>query len=122
MMMVINQARPSIVNQTGDDWEHEAGHSIATEQNDSEVKPPPLYKVIILNDDYTPMEFVVEILEQFFNMTNEMATRIMLQVHTEGRGICGVYSKDIAETKASQVNDYARQNGHPLLCKVECQD
>lgn len=120
--MVIDQIAQRILAQAGDDWEREAGYGVATQKDDSEVKPPPLYKVIILNDDYTPMEFVVEVLEQFFNMPNEMATRVMLQVHTEGRGICGVYSKDIAETKSSQVNDYAHQSGHPLLCKVECQD
>lgn len=120
--MVIDQKVHRILNQTGDEWEREAGNGVAVQKEDSEVKPPPLYKVIILNDDYTPMEFVVDVLEQFFSMSNEMATRVMLQVHTEGRGICGLYPKDIAETKASQVNEHARLSGHPLLCKVECQD
>ena len=83
------------------------------------LKRPPMYKVILLNDDYTPMEFVVHILEVFFGMDRERATRIMLNVHTQGKGICGLYTRDIAETKVSQVNDYSRQNEHPLLCTLE---
>ena len=80
---------------------------------------PPLYKVMLLNDDYTPMEFVVHILEYFFGMDREKAVRVMLQVHTQGSGVCGVYSRELAETKVSQVNDYARDNKHPLLCTKE---
>jgi len=83
------------------------------------LKRPPLYKVIILNDDYTPMEFVVQVLETFFNMDREKATRVMLHVHTRGVGVCGVYTKDIAETKVSIVNEYSRSNQHPLLCTME---
>ena len=83
------------------------------------LKRPPMYKVILLNDDYTPMEFVVHILEVFFGMDRERATRIMLNVHTQGKGICGLFTRDIAETKVSQVNDYSRQNEHPLLCTLE---
>lgn len=83
------------------------------------LKRPSLYKVIMLNDDYTPMEFVVEILESFFAMSREKATNIMLAVHYEGRAVCGVYTRDVAETKAAQVNRYARENEHPLLCEVE---
>jgi ATP-dependent Clp protease adaptor protein ClpS len=83
------------------------------------LKRPPLYKVILLNDDYTPMEFVVHVLEYFFTMDREKAVRIMLQVHTQGSGVCGVYSREIAETKVSQVNDYSRDNNHPLLCTME---
>lgn len=88
-----------------------------------EAKPklrrPPLFKVLLLNDDYTPMEFVVEVLETFFGMNREKATQIMLHVHTRGRGVCGVFTKDIAETKVSQVNDFARSHQHPLLCTME---
>ncbi len=88
-----------------------------------EAKPklrrPPLFKVLLLNDDYTPMEFVVEVLETFFSMNREKATQIMLHVHTRGRGVCGVFTKDIAETKVSQVNDFARSHQHPLLCTME---
>jgi ATP-dependent Clp protease adaptor protein ClpS len=91
-----------------------------------EVKPklkkPRLYKVIMLNDDYTPMEFVVEVLEVFFNKGRENATRIMLTVHTSGKAVCGVYTRDIAETKATQVNQYAKECEHPLLCEIEASE
>lgn len=83
------------------------------------LKPPQLYKVVLLNDDYTPMDFVVEVLEMFFNLNRKKATRIMLQVHIEGRGVCGTFTRDIAETKVSQVIDYARENQHPLACVME---
>jgi ATP-dependent Clp protease adaptor protein ClpS len=83
------------------------------------VKRPPLYKVVLLNDDYTPMEFVVEVLEHFFLMNREKATQVMLAVHTQGKGVCGIYTRDVAETKAELVNQAARDNGHPLLCEVE---
>jgi ATP-dependent Clp protease adaptor protein ClpS len=83
------------------------------------LKRPPLYKVMLLNDDYTPMEFVVEILEVFFAMSREKATNVMLTVHIHGKAVCGVYTRDIAETKAAQVNQYAREHEHPLLCEIE---
>ena len=98
---------------------HLNGEGVAVEEAKPKVKRPPLYKVILLNDDYTPMEFVVHILERFFSMTRERAVRVMLQVHTEGRGVCGTYSREIAETKVAQVNDYSRENQHPLLCTME---
>ena len=78
-----------------------------------------MYKVVMLNDDYTPMDFVVEVLERFFGMDAERATRIMLTVHTEGRATCGIYTKDVAETKAMMVNEYARECQHPLLCEID---
>ncbi len=84
-----------------------------------QLKKPPLYKVILLNDDFTPMDFVVEILTDFFNMNYERATQVMLQVHYEGIGVCGTYSKDVAQTKVLMVNDYSRQHHHPLLCSME---
>ena len=83
------------------------------------LKQPPMYRVVMINDDYTPMEFVVEVLQMFFGMGREKATQIMLAVHTQGRAVCGVYTRDIAETKAMQVNRYARENQHPLLCEIE---
>ncbi|MBL4763382.1 MAG: ATP-dependent Clp protease adapter ClpS [Gammaproteobacteria bacterium] len=92
---------------------------LALEEAKPKVKKPPLFRVVLINDDYTPMEFVVYILENFFNMNREKATQIMLHVHTRGKGICGVFSFDIAETKVTQVNDYARENQHPLLCELE---
>lgn len=85
----------------------------------SKVKPPPLFKVLLLNDDYTPMEFVVAVLQRFFGMDRERATQVMLKVHTEGVGICGIYPKDIAGTKVEQVTRFARDNQHPLQCTME---
>jgi len=92
---------------------------IATEEAVPKLKQPPLYKVIILNDDYTPMDFVVLILEIFFGMPTEKATQVMLQVHVKGKGICGVYTHEVAETKVMQVNEYSRENEYPLLCTME---
>lgn len=82
-------------------------------------KPPPLYKILLLNDDFTPMEFVIEVLKLFFSMNQEQATQIMLKVHTEGVGVCGVYPSDIASTKVRQVVEFARKNQHPLRCVME---
>jgi len=95
---------------------------VAVQEEKPRLKRPPMYKVVMLNDDYTPMEFVVEVLEVFFGMGREQATRIMLQVHTEGKATCGVFTRDIAETKAAQVNNYAKENQHPLLCEIEGSD
>lgn len=83
------------------------------------TKKPSMYKVLMLNDDFTPMEFVVHVLERFFNKPREEATRIMLQVHQRGVGICGVFTYEVAETKVTQVMDLARQNQHPLQCTIE---
>ena len=83
------------------------------------TKQPPLYQVLLLNDDYTPMEFVVDVLERFFSLNRPNATRIMLEVHTRGRGVCGVYTYEIAETKVAQVTTYARDHQHPLMCTLE---
>lgn len=83
------------------------------------LKRPPLYKVVLINDDYTPMDFVVHILEVFFSLDRQNATRVMLEVHTRGKGVCGVYTHEIAETKVAQVNGYAREHQHPLLCTME---
>jgi len=84
-----------------------------------ETKKPSMYKVLMLNDDYTPMEFVVHVLKRFFRMSTEQATRVMLHVHQKGVGICGVFSYEVAETKVNQVIDYARKNNHPLQCTLE---
>lgn len=89
------------------------------EPGEPELKEPPRYNVILLNDDYTPMEFVVHVLEQFFGLDRENATRVMLNVHTKGKGVCGTFSKDVAETKTAMVNNHARENNHPLLCTME---
>jgi len=83
------------------------------------LKKPQMYKVVLLNDDYTPMEFVVLVLEKFFQMNVEKATEVMLQVHTQGKGVCGVFTKEIAETKVALVDSYSKQHQHPLLCMME---
>ena len=92
---------------------------ILVEEARPEVKPPPLFRVVLLNDDYTPMEFVVDVLEKFFSLDRPTATRIMLEVHTQGKVICGVFTFEIAETKVAQVTTYARDNQHPLMCTLE---
>ena len=92
--------------------------NLAVEVSKPKLKPPAMYKVLMLNDDYTPMEFVVEVLQTFFGKSGEQATQIMLAVHNKGAAICGVFTKDIAETKAAMVNDYARECQYPLLCEV----
>jgi len=97
----------------------QGGHSLVVEEAQPELKKPPLYQVVLLNDDYTPMEFVVDVLERIFTLDRIRATRIMLEVHTRGKGVCGVFTFEIAETKVAQVMTYARQNQHPLLCTME---
>ena len=93
--------------------------STVVKPSEARVKPPPMYQVVMYNDDYTPMEFVVEVLQMFFSLPREQATQVMLKVHTEGRGVCGVYSKDVATTKVNQVLDAAHKAGHPLQCVSE---
>jgi ATP-dependent Clp protease adaptor protein ClpS len=95
------------------------GHDLAVEEARPKVKQPPLYRVVLINDDYTPMEFVVEVLESIFGMERTRATQVMLEVHTKGKGVCGVYNYEIAETKVAQVMSTAKQHQHPLLCTME---
>ncbi len=97
--------------------ERESG--LTVQEARPKLRRPPLFKVLLLNDDYTPMEFVVQVLETFFAMSRDKATQIMLHVHTRGVGVCGVFTKDIAETKVVQVNDFARSHQHPLMCTME---
>ncbi len=97
----------------------EGDHGLAVEEARPRLKKPPLYRVVLLNDDYTPMEFVVEVLQKIFSMDRSTATRVMLEVHTKGKGICGVYTFEIAETKVAQVTGLAQQHQHPLLCTME---
>jgi|TARA_B110000196_G_scaffold315042_1_gene324053 ATP-dependent Clp protease adaptor protein ClpS len=98
----------------------------STDVIDAPTKPklqkPPMYKVILLNDDFTPMEFVIEVLQIFFGMNREKATQIMLAVHTVGKATCGIFTRDIAETKSAQVNQYAQENQHPLISDIEATD
>jgi ATP-dependent Clp protease adaptor protein ClpS len=92
---------------------------LAVQEAKPKLKRPPRYQVILLNDDYTPMDFVVQVLELFFDMGRERAVHVMLQVHHAGKGICGVFTREIAETKVAQVRQYAEDHQHPLLCTME---
>jgi len=103
----------------GDRDRDEDGRTGIVTKTRPKTKKPNLYKVLLLNDDYTPMEFVVHVLERYFNKGREEATRIMLHVHQKGVGICGVYTYEVAETKVTQVMDFSRQHGHPLQCTME---
>lgn len=95
---------------------------VVVKSADPELAQPPLYKVVLHNDDYTPMEFVVEILQEFFLLDQERAVQVMLAVHTQGKGTCGIFTRDIAETKSHQVNEYARECEHPLMSDIEPAD
>jgi len=101
------------------DPQREQQHGLVVEEARPEVQRPPLYQVVLLNDDFTPMDFVVVVLETFFNMDRERATQVMLHVHTRGKGVCGVFTREVAETKVTQVNEFSRTHQHPLLCTME---
>lgn len=103
-------------------YERESDQAVAVAPEKTQLKPPSMYQVLLLNDDFTPMDFVVDVLEKFFEMPTEKAAQVMLTVHTEGKAVCGIFSRDVAETKAQQVNQYSRENQHPLLCKTEKTD
>ena len=92
---------------------------LVVEKKSAKTAPPPMYQVVLLNDDYTPMEFVVDVLQRFFGKNQDEATRIMLQVHHEGKGVCGIYPHDIASSRIAQVSRYARSRQHPLQCTME---
>jgi len=96
---------------------HDGGAALAPEK--SRTKPPPMFKVLLLNDDFTPMDFVVVVLEKFFSLSREQSTQVMLKVHREGKGVCGVYPRDVAATKVEQVGAFARRHQHPLACVME---
>jgi ATP-dependent Clp protease adaptor protein ClpS len=109
-----------VLNQGGDrDGQSDKEGSTALLAARPALKRPSLFKVVMMNDDYTPMDFVVEVLMSFFAMNEEKAMQVMLAVHTQGRAVCGVYTRDIAETKAAQVNQYSIECEHPLLCEIE---
>jgi ATP-dependent Clp protease adaptor protein ClpS len=99
--------------------EDDGDGTVVLERRPEKTKPPQMYQVVLLNDDYTPMEFVVVVIQEFFNKDRETATQIMLKIHLDGKGICGVYSKDVAATKVDQVTEAARKSGHPLQCVSE---
>ncbi len=99
----------------------ESDHSTSVAELKPGLKQPKMFKVLLLNDDYTPMDFVIQVLKLFFHKSNEQAAKIMLQVHYDGKGIAGVYTAEIAETKMSQVNDFSRAHDHPLMCTMEAE-
>ena len=99
--------------------EGDDGGNLVLERKTQKTKPPQMYQVVMLNDDYTPMEFVVVVIQEFFNKDRETATQIMLKIHLDGKAICGVFSRDVAATKVEQVQEAARQAGHPLQCVSE---
>ena len=101
------------------EYSNEDEGGLAVESAKPKIKKPPMYSVMLLNDDYTPMEFVVHVLEKFFKLDRSLATHVMLEVHTKGKGVCGVFTHEIAETKVMQVNSYSKENEHPLLCTLE---
>src|SRR5674476_156388 len=112
-----NPARPSAPLVRTDDVS--GGDAVVLERKTQKTKPPQMYQVVMLNDDYTPMEFVVVVIQEFFNKDRETATQIMLKIHLDGKAICGIYSRDVAATKVEQVQEAARQAGHPLQCVSE---
>jgi ATP-dependent Clp protease adaptor protein ClpS len=114
----LKQKRPVIGQANGGDNERGPGTGVIT-QTRAKTKKPSLYKVLMLNDDYTPMEFVVHVLQRFFKMSVEEATQVMLHVHQKGVGVCGVFTYEVAETKVTQVIDFARKHQHPLQCTLE---
>jgi len=117
---ILNQRNPVIRASDNGDHDLPQGQAmVVVEQARPELKSPRRYQVVILNDDYTPMEFVIDVLEQFFGMNLQQATQLMLKVHHEGRAGIGSFSRDVAETKAALVVDHARQHEHPLLCQAE---
>ena len=111
---------PIRLSMPDDEHEHFSDDgNLATQEAKPKLKKPPMYRVVLINDDYTPMDFVIEVLIKFFNMDSDRATDVMFRVHHEGRAVCGTYPADIAYTKVEQVNRYARDNEHPLLCSCE---
>jgi ATP-dependent Clp protease adaptor protein ClpS len=103
----------------GDSLEAGRDTGVVEAPAEPKIRKPPLFRVILLNDDYTPMEFVVEVLQTFFGLDRERSTQVMLAVHTQGKATCGIFPRDIAETKSAQVNQYAQENQHPLISEIE---
>lgn len=119
--MFIDNTRSKLILGPDEDQEdqEDQGTSVAVATIEPKLKKPPLYRVIIFNDDYTPMEFVVYVLQTFFGIDRDKATQIMLAIHTHGKGVCGIFTKEVAETKSAQVNNFARENEHPLISEIE---
>ena len=119
--MFIDNTRSELILGPDEDQEdqEDQGTSVAVATIKPKLKKPPLYRVIIFNDDYTPMEFVVYVLQTFFGIDRDKATQIMLAIHTHGKGVCGIFTKEVAETKSAQVNNFARENEHTLISEIE---
>jgi len=119
--MFIDNTRSKLILGPDEDQQdqEDQGTSVAVATIEPKLKKPPLYRVIIFNDDYTPMEFVVYVLQTFFGIDRDKATQIMLAIHTRGKGVCGIFTKEVAETKSAQVNNFARENEHPLISEIE---
>ena len=119
--MFIDNTRSKLILGPDEDQEdqEDQGTSVAVATVKPKLKKPSLYRVIIFNDDYTPMEFVVYVLQTFFGIDRDKATQIMLAIHTHGKGVCGIFTKEVAETKSAQVNNFARENEHPLISEIE---
>src|SRR3954471_10338187 len=117
--MPVEPPSPPVTPPGGNPRPDDGQGAVVVERQTAKVVPPPMYQVVMLNDDYTPMEFVVMVLQEFFKRDLETATQIMLKIHHEGRGVCGVYSKDVAATKVELVLAAARRGGHPLQCIME---
>ena len=119
--MFIDNTRSKLILGPDEDQEDQEDHgtSVAVATIKPKLKKPPLYRVIIFNDDYTPMEFVVYVLQTFFGIDRDKATQIMLSIHTHGKGVCGIFTQEVAETKSVQVNNFARENEHPLISEIE---
>ncbi len=119
--MFIDNTRSELILGPDKDQEdqEDQGTSVAVATIEPKLKKPPLYRVVIFNDDYTPMEFVVYVLQTFFGIDRDKATQIMLAIHTHGKGVCGIFTKEVAETKSAQVNNFARENEHPLISEIE---
>ena len=119
--MFIDNTRSKLIIGSDEDQkdQEDQGTSVAVATIEPKLKKPPLYRVVIFNDDYTPMEFVVYVLQTFFGIDRDKATQIMLAIHTHGKGVCGIFTKEVAETKSAQVNNFARENEHPLISEIE---
>ena len=119
--MFIDNTKSKLILGPDEDQEdqEDQGTSVAVATVKPKLKKPSLYRVIIFNDDYTPMEFVVYVLQTFFGIDRDKATQIMLAIHTHGKGVCGIFTKEVAETKSAQVNNFARENEHPLISEIE---
>lgn len=117
-----NMSKASNIELTLNQEDQSGNDGLVVEHVKPKLRPPPMYRVVLYNDDYTPMEFVVQVLEVFFNMKREQATQVMLTVHSQGKAVCGTYTRDIAETKVVQVNRFSSDNEHPLLCGIDSAD